>query len=313
MANLLIRKAIFYEETEDDPANNIPITSRTKRLLLKNSHFRKLLTDELLNAKKNVSGSSAENLKHLYIQLGLHQYALAELKNYKWYIKAQAIQELSIMGLKENLTSVYRFTNNANELVRMEAQIAVVNFYGFEGLRFLDVISHPVTEWQQIQLLHELSHTTENFSGIEKWLKSENKTVVAFALKLAGNYHRFELHDSIVECLEDLDPNVRLQAIISLGEIYTDKTSEILISRYLIEDIKHQMAIVKVLQNIATNDDIPILLDQLNNENAALKLMVARTLAKIGADGFKSLQHHYQAQQYPLAEIIAQIKNELAL
>lgn len=313
MADLLIRKAIFFEEEEHDQAGSIPVTSRTIKLL-KNPHFRKVLTHELVNAKKSVSGGSADNLIRLYLQLNLNYYALLSLKNDRWYIKAQVIQELSILGLKENLTKIYRYTNNANDLLRMEAQIAIVRLSGFEGLRFLDLVSYPVSEWQQIKLLHELSHVpAENFSGIEKWLKSENKTVVTFGLKLARIYHRFELHDVVCTCLPDADPQVRLHAINTLREIYNEETSGILISRILKEDVQHRMAIIQVLQNIATNEDIPVLLDQLGTENAALKQMVARSLSKISPEGYAGLQQHEHAQEYPLREIIAQIKSEFAL
>ena len=310
--DLLIRKAIFAEE-EDCVEHNIPITPRFKKLL-KNQHFRKVLINELINAKKGVSGSSAENLTDLYRQLNLQEYALIRLKSHKWYVKAPVIQELSIMGIKEQLTKIYRYTNNANELLRMEAQIAIVRFSGFEGLRFLDLVSYPVSEWQQIKLLHELSQIpTENFSGIEKWIKSSNKTVVSFALKLARIHHRFELHDTIISCLTDEDAQVRLQAIHTLGEIYNEETSDILIGRILKEDFRQQMAIFQVLQNIASNDDIPVLLDQLDSDNVALKQAVARALAKISTEGFNSLQLHAQAEEYPLNDIIAEIKTELVV
>jgi hypothetical protein len=311
MADLLVRKAIFHEEAEDGTINSIPVTTRTTSLL-NDAHFRAVLTDALVNAKKNVTGSSADNLKQLYLQLGLQQYALNRLKSYKWYIKAQAIQQLAIMDLKENLTKIYRFTNNANDLVRMEAQLAVVKFYGFEGLRFLDVVSYPITEWQQIKLLNELSHMPpEHFSGIEKWLQSDNKSVVAFALKIARTYHRFELYDNVAACLSGSDDTVRLQAIITLGELFNDETSALLIGRYFKEAIKHQMAIIKILQNIATDDDIPILMSELATPNAELKLMLARALANTGPNGIEALRNHAEAQHYPLDQIITQIESEV--
>jgi hypothetical protein len=311
MADLLIRKAIFAEEEADGAEIHVPTTSRFKKLL-KNQYFRKVLINELINAKNAVSGSSADNLTQLYRQLNLQEFALIQLKNDKWYVKAPVIQELSIMGIKEHLTKVYRYTNNANELLRMEAQVAIVRFSGFEGLRFLDLVSYPISEWQQIKLLHELDQIpAENFSGIEKWIRSPNKTVVSFALKLARIHHRFELHDTIITCLTDDDGPVRLQAIHSLGEIYTEETAAILIGRILKEAPRQQMAIFQVLQNIASNDDIPVLLDQLDSDNIALKQAVARALAKISTEGFSSLTLHAHAGTYPLNEIIGEIKTEL--
>ena len=314
MADLLIRKAIFFEdEAGADQLEMIPVTARTTTLL-KNKYFRKLLTQELVNAKKNVSGSSADNLTRLYLQLNLNAYALAKLRDASWHKKAQVIQELSIFGLKQYLTKIYRYTNDANDLLRMEAQVAIVRLSGFEGLRFLDLVSRPVSEWQQIKLLHELSNIpAENFNGIDKWLKSPNKTVVTFGLKLVRIYHRFELHDPVCTCLTDQEPQVRLHAISALGEIYNEQTSGILISRILKEDIQHRMAIIKVLQNIATNEDIQILLDQLETDHAGLKQLVARALSKVSPEGYAQLQRHDHALEYPLNEIIAQIKSEFAL
>ena len=314
ISNLLIRKAIFFEEeNENKSLVSIPITPRTTKLL-KNPHFRKVIAQELLNAKKNLSGSSAGYIKRLYLQLNLDIYALNKLKSDKWYIKAQAIQELSIMDLKENLTKIYRLINNINDLVRMEAQVAVVRLYGFEALRFLDLVSYPLSEWQQIKLLQELSQVSaENFNGIEKWLKSENKTVVIFALKLARIYFRFELHDHIAKCLTDTDAQIRLQAILTLGEIYNDQTAGILIGKYLKEDLTNQMAIVQVLGNIATEEDYLFLLDQLNTDHAELKAAVARSLARQGPSGLESLEQHDHAKSYPLTEIIGQLKTELIL
>ena len=312
IADLLIRKAIFFEE-EDGSDTDIHLTSRTVKLM-KNKRFRKLLTLEMINARKNVSGTSADNLKKLYLQLNLDQFALAKLKNGKWYLKAQVIQELSIMDLKENLTKIYRFINNSNDLLRMEAQIAVVRLYGFEGLRFLDMVTQPLSEWQQIKLLHELANVpAENFSGIEKWLKSSNKSVVVFALKLTRIYHRFELHDALTLCLTDENAHVRYQAIMSLGEIYTHETSGILVTRLLKEEPREQKAILQVLQNLGTTDDILILLDQLNYENASVKFMAAKALSKIGPEGYESLKQHPQAGKYPLSGIIKQISSEMAV
>jgi hypothetical protein len=309
MVNLLIRKAIFFEE----PQNGVPVTQRLQQTLAQ-VPFRKFLTEELLKARKNVSGSASDNIRQLYLQLNLDSYALANLKNRRWYIKAQAIQELSIIGLKEHVTQIYRLTNNVNDLVRMEAQIAVVNFYGFEGLRFLDVVSYPITEWQQIKLLQELSKVSpDDFSGMEKWLKSSNKTVVIFALKLVRNYHRFEMHNMAAECLNHPDQDVKLQAIVTLGEIYDAETSGLLMGKFLRADLHHKIAIIKVFQQVASDDEIPFLQNQLDHENVDIVLQAARALAKIGDSGVKALTDYQLAKQYPLNEIIAQVKNELAL
>ena len=80
----------------DEP---IRITLRMQKLL-GNRNFRKLLTRQLLIARKNILGLSSLPLKHLYLQLGLEQYALKQLKSPHWHRKAMALQEIGLMDLK---------------------------------------------------------------------------------------------------------------------------------------------------------------------------------------------------------------------
>ena len=311
MADILVRNAIFYDNNAQKTA--IPITLRTSKML-SNSNFRSILVKELLSAKKNISGTSAVNLENLYNQLNLDKYASKKLKDRRWHIKAKAIQELGIMGQKQYLNIIYRATNSKNELVRMEAQTTIVKMFGFEGLRFLDVVSYQITEWQQIQLMQELSRVSaDNFSGIEKWLESNNQSVVIFALKLARNYHRFELYKQVIDLLYHKNELVRFEAIHTLAKIYTVDTSKILIDSYLQETLKNKIAIIKTLQLIGFDDDIPELINFLEHENDnELKRHIVRTIAKISPSGLKNISILLQNEQYPLDQIIKQIEGEFA-
>jgi hypothetical protein len=312
ISDLLIRKAIFYDEDDETEAETtIPVTDRAKKLM-PNRHFRNLLTEEIMSAKKSISGTSADNLKHLYRQLKLEKYALKNLKSSYWHIKAKAIQELTVMEMDEFVTELYAYTNNQNELVRMEAQTAIVQFHGFEGLRFLDIITYPISDWQQIKLLQQLSHVPPANISIDAWLESANKSVVVFALKLARNYHRFELHDNILSCLDHEYPEVRLQAINCLCEIYTDETSDHLRSRFLNENIKNQLTMVRAFQNIGSEKDIVFLSSLLESDNDEMRLCAARALAYSGKNGLASLEDYARVAGYPLNEMVLQIKGELA-
>ena len=310
ISDLLIRKAVFYDEDETEDATTIPVTARATKLM-RNRHFRELLTKEIMSAKRSISGVSADHLKHLYQQLKLDKYALKNLKSRYWHIKAKAIQELTVMEMDEFATELYSYTNNQNELVRMEAQTALVQFHGFEGLRFLDIVTYPISDWQQIKLLQQLSLVPPSNISIDTWLKSANNSVVVFALKLARNYHRFELHDNIVLCLDHEDPEVRLHAIHCLCEIYTDETSDQLISRFLNECFKNQLTMVKAFQNIGSEKDILFLSSLLDNDNDEMKLCAARALAHSGSIGLTSLEDQAKTSGYPLNEMVLQIKGEL--
>jgi hypothetical protein len=309
IAGRLIRKAVF-QDNEDSPDVAVHLTARAESLM-HNRHFRQLMTEELMSTKKSLAGMASENLKHLYQQLQLDKYALANLKSAQWYVKAKAIQELTTMELKDELPKLYRYTNNKNELVRMEAQSAMVQFYGFEGLRFLNVVTYPISEWQQIKLLQQLSDVAPMDAGIDTWLKSQNSSVVVFALKLARSYHWFQWHDAILACLEHPKPDVRLHAIDCLREIYTDKTAAILVSSFSDEVPEIQLAIVKTLQSIGSEENIPFLVDLLDYDNNEIRICAARAIVHLSKNGLAVLGMTASAVGYPLNEMLAQIKGEL--
>ncbi len=151
---MIISEAIFSTNKEDDP---VDISYRIE-ILLQNPGFSNILINELIHAKKNLSGSSTLNLVKLYEVLELDKNSLTKLHSSKWHIKAKGIQELAMLEQKKYVKEIFRLTNNSNVLVRNEAQCALISFYGFAGFRFLNVASYPISQWQQIQLLNKLGH-----------------------------------------------------------------------------------------------------------------------------------------------------------
>ncbi len=316
----IIRDAIFFEGINDkDPvsnanhiieANKPNISERLKRLL-PDRHFRLILTAKLVRAKRNMSGVASENLTQLFRQLKLDKRALMMLDDSSWYMQASAIQQLSTMELSEYKEKIFEYINHKRALVRIEAQNAVLKFYGFEGLRFLDQVSYPITEWQQIKLLDELSHLPpENFTGFDIWLNSENVSVVIFALKLVRIYQKFEPYDQVLECLKHANPEVRRQAIHVLQDLPNDQTASVLISIFPDETARNRIAILRVLESVSTGSDISFLLGLLDDSSNEIKVSSARTLASLGNDGMEALQLHRLADEYPLNQIIAQIREE---
>ncbi|HEX7692064.1 MAG TPA: hypothetical protein VF408_06730, partial [Sediminibacterium sp.] len=201
---------ILLEETGTD----IPISDNIYRLL-KNREVKQYLIDELVKCKRNFSGSAGNTIVGLYERLDLKKESVKKSRSRKWFIKARGIQELYLMNQMDMLTTIYKNTNNSNEFVRMEAQTGVIYMTGFAGLRFLDVIAYPLTEWQQIKLLEQLRLTQKKediTANIPGWLRSKNDTVIIFVLKLITDYQYFQMKDEVVYCLTHPNEKVRTQA-----------------------------------------------------------------------------------------------------
>ncbi|MEO7530881.1 MAG: hypothetical protein ABIS69_05700, partial [Sediminibacterium sp.] len=173
------------------------VISKNFSRILNNRVAQQFAIDELILCKKNFSGAVGENIVALYIQLGLKEYSVKKISTKsRWHIRARGIQELYVMDQVDVLETIYKNTNSNNEFIRMEAQTGVIHLTGFSGLRFLDMISYPLTEWQQLKLLEQLRlyPKKEDLSDkIPDWLQAKNETVVVFALRLANEYQQFSV------------------------------------------------------------------------------------------------------------------------
>jgi len=321
LADSVIHKVIFHEDENSD-ANQadglLDIISKTDIRIpkgltqhLSNKNFRNILIQKLIAVKLNMSGVASENLTRLFRQFKFDEQILKMLNSSSWYKIASAIQQIGIMELDEYKHRLFEFVDHERGLIRIEAQNAILKFYGFEGLRFLDHASYPITEWQQIKFLDQLSSlNTENFTGIEVWLQSQNDTIVLFALKLVKNYHRFELFDQVVTCLRHKNPLVRQHAIKVLKDLPSEHSAAILVDIYFSETAKNQVAILNALESVSTDSEIPFLVNLLSEDVFAVKVASAKALAALGPIGIEAIQSHPAANEYPLEQILAQIMEE---
>lgn len=279
--------------------------------LLKDGFARKVLIGELVKTMNSMSGTAAANICWFYEQAGLEKDSLERLQNGRWYVMARAIQELAALRQQKYITKIYRLTNHKDELVRSEARTAVVKLTGFDGLRFLDVISYPLTEWQHLCMLHELStQKNQSFQSIPRWIESTNYSVVEFALRLIEVYKLYDLHNNVLTCLSHPLKSIRKKAIAVIKEISQPDTAAILISRFQQEDDDLQLLILQVLKETGTETELPFLLEQLLHPLAECKTAAAKAILHINPGGFLLIEQKVQPDQYPWNILLLQLKQE---
>ena len=306
---LLISTAIFYDENDGEYKEAILENKR----LLKKSFFRQYLINEIILARKNISGSSTSNLKNLYEQLNLNKDSFKKLHSRKWHIKTKGIQELAIMEQHAYEKEIFKFANNENEYVRNEAQCSLVNFFGFRGLEILNNTTHPISEWQQIQLLNKLSGVKpENFDLVKKWLLSTNEFVVTFALKLAIFYNPYELYDDMVNCLSCKNLQVKLNAIDYLKLNPRQNTAETIVEDYSFDSKIYKLSILDALKDIGDETQLTFLLKQLHNADDDIKAAAAKALSGLHPLGVSILHTHLFADENPWKSIFLQIEKDRA-
>jgi hypothetical protein len=193
----------------------------------------------------------------------------------------------------------------------MEAQTGVIHMTGFPGLRFLDVISYPLTEWQQIKLLEQLRLTpkkedlSENISG---WLLSKNDTVVVFALKLADEYQQFTVRDGVVNCLVHPHEPVRTQAVKTLVRLADETTPLILSGYFRKEGFINRAMMLDALAVLGTEKQLDFLLTLLDDPNNIIKLKAAIVLVNCCKNGAEILEKKAADEPEPFARILRHVK-----
>ncbi|HEY0899908.1 MAG TPA: HEAT repeat domain-containing protein [Sphingobacteriaceae bacterium] len=320
IAESLIMEAIFFEKksTKDPMLDALDILEHEevrvpKRVdtLMKDRAFRRRMMDKIVAAKRNVSGTASENLSSLFRKLGLDLDILNMLSTSVWYKQATALELIGFMKLASHQHLMGQYVDDQSGLIRMEAQNAILRFSGFEGLHFLTRTRYSLSEWQQIKLLDELSHLPhEDFKGINDWLVSENDTVVILALKLTRIYHRFELFQEVLKCLDHTNPEVRFHAILVLKALPNPDAVPVLVQLFPRETVSNQIEILKVLQDIASDTEIGFLSELLFDPEFDIRKEATRALFKTGPAGKEVLSQYEGADAYPLNRIIAHVREE---
>ena len=299
---------IILEETIE----GIEIPKKFFRML-NDPKARQVAIDELIKCKKNFSGAVADNIVALYNKLGLREDSLLKMRNKrKWHVQARGIQELYLMDQKDLLTKIYRETNSKHEFVRSEAQIAVIHLTGFNGLRFLDVITYPLTLWQQIKLLEQLKlfGKKEDLSDrIPKWLLSKNDTVVVFALRLAAEYQQFAVRDKVIDCLVHPAKTVRTQAIKTLIVLSDERTASMLMGYFSKEDFENQVHILNNLVNMATDDQKDFMIRLLDAPDNIIKVKAATVLVNNCTNGMHIIEQRAVIEPEPFERILRHVKS----
>lgn len=313
LADDLITMAIFFESDEDDLLNKSIIEVPEKvKALLPNKYFRIIFTNQLLSAKENMVGSSGDNLIKLYTQLGLEVYALKKIRSKTWHKIAKGIKEVGLMDLKKYSVDVEPFLDYRRHLIRIEAQNTMLKFNGFQGLRFLDTATYPISEWHQLKLLEELAQLPpDDFTGIDIWLNSSNDTVVLFALKLVRNYHLFQFHEQLTQLFSHENELIKLHAIVTIKEIPNETTANCLIAIYPKETLNIKLEILAALKEVAMNDEIPFFVSCLDESDTDIKFAAAASLHHIKPEGFKHVLAHADADKEPLIRIIKHFNSNI--
>jgi len=116
---------------------------------------RQILINQMIDLSINLKGQIKELIKDLYLILGLKKDSLDKAYSRKWHENVKGFRELAFMNIREANKKILESLNSNNEILRMEAQIALVRLSDDNPYHFLHYMERPLSKWEQITL-HEL-------------------------------------------------------------------------------------------------------------------------------------------------------------
>ncbi len=257
----MISEFLFYEDdaSKEDKTHYLNLKVEI-RDLIKNSFNRKVLSDVLLDLRKDLSGDTQKRLFGLYQDLDLHKDAFKKLKSWRWEVVSKAIQDLTKMQVSEAYGFITKFINDKRSTIRKQAEIATVTLK-YEGINyFLDSTKYKISEWQQLKLLDVIRNQKDyNPPSFSAWLTSSNNHVVLFALRLIKFYHQNNANASLVELLKHKNSNIKLEAIACIKEFHVQEAMDTLKLIFWKSSTDLKIAILDAIGDLGIEDDIAFL------------------------------------------------------
>jgi hypothetical protein len=260
------------------------------RRIASDTYRRQVLIDQMIDVSINLKGGEGKKLIDLYKQLNLDRVSIAKAYDHRWHKKIKGFRELAFMNIKSANDVIYRALNSSNELLRMEAQIALVRLSDDNPFDFLSHLKSPFSLWEQITLHDLIIQHNIPLPSFQRWLTSPNPTVVMFALRMIREFKQKESEEMVRETLLHPDPIVRHLAVQVAGDLDMRSTFDTMKHMYKNQDYKVCLEIIKSMGKMPDPSMMGFLQMVLDKEDdVQLQIEATKAIENNGEEGVKAL------------------------
>jgi hypothetical protein len=260
------------------------------KYIASDNYSRQVLIDQMIDVSVNLKGEESKNLFGLYKQLGLDKDSLARARSHRWHKKIKGFRELAFMNIKDANDVIFKALNSSNEILRMEAQIALVRLSDGDHFEFLTRLKRPFSLWEQITLHDLIIQHNIPVPAFKKWITSKNDSVVLFSLRMIREFKQTDAEDEIRHALIHNSPEVRLMAVQVAGDLGLSSTLELMKRMYKTQDYKTCLEIVKSMGKMPDPSMLGFLKLVLDKEDdVQLQIEATKSIERMGEEGVKAL------------------------
>jgi len=257
------------------------------------------LIDLMIRTQRSILGNNYIKLKTLFTQIPPYGASASKLSSSKWYIKARGIREIYEMDQSQYTRDLIKLRNNDNIYVRREAQIGIVIFLGWKSLRFLPYLKRQMTLWQQIKIVEKLNdlYPVPDLNHLRKAYNSDRPYANELIMRIIRKFNLTEDIAYIIQFIDNPKFETREAAIYCISSFLLNDTQlkQIKEKFYHISNTEQQLMLLKYIEKISMEIDLPFYKDLLYNGNDVIKLSTADILWN---NGYKEEVQDYYFQQY---------------
>lgn len=251
---------------------------------------RQVLIDQMIDVSINLKGNTGDKLTKLYHQLGLHKDSIRKAYSTKWHHKVKGFRELAFMNNREANDEIFKALNSSNEILRMEAQIALVRLSAENPFLFLSHLIRPFSLWEQITLYELLVQHTLPVPAFSQWLDSPNPTIIMFALRMVREYKQKDSEQEVVRVLSHPEARVKHLAIEVAGDLDMKSSLEVMKKMYKNEDYHNCLEILRSMAKMPEPSMLGFLKLVLDKEDdVQLQIEATRAIENMGEVGVAAL------------------------
>ena len=244
----------------------------------------------MIDVSINLKGEESKKLISLYKHLDLDKDSLARARNFRWHKKIKGFRELAFMNIKDANNQIYKALNSSNEILRMEAQIALVRLNDEDHFEFLSHLKRPFSLWEQITLHDLIIHHEIPSPQFKRWLLSPNDSVAIFALRMIREFRQLEAEPDVKDTLGHKSSPVRQLAVQVAGDLQFRSTLGVMKKMYKNEEYKTCLEIVKSMgkmPDISMLGFLKLVLDK--EDDVQLQIEATKSIENMGEEGVKAL------------------------
>lgn len=251
---------------------------------------RQILIDQMIDLSINLKGEIKEVIRDLYLKLGLKEDSLTKAYSRKWHENVKGFRELAFMNIREANEKIIESLNSNNEILRMEAQISMVSLSDENPYHFLHLMEKPLAVWEQITLHELLIQHNLKVPAFKQWLKSENLSVVKFALEMVSWFKQKGVGKDVIGLFEHEDEDVRHTAINVCGDIKLKSSLPAMKKIYERESYKNKLEILVAFGKIPDERHLKFLKSVLDmEEDVQLQIQATKAMENTDEPGISML------------------------